>query len=259
MPAERFVATLRVSGLGARLADFRERVRYLMVREIDAERYSEHHATGRLEYRFELERGIPFPAFASASAEFPEVRVEAEWVNPGLGLRGRAVIENGRLSEQSSEPLETGRLEFDIEIGAAGELLLAIACRRRQTRSHTDGGAGWIGYCASSDRHAWFAWEGALELMPTDSSLEAALLAELEDIAFEFADEWLWYDDAPETETALERRRYAQAGWPVRGANLKAARMAQLRDALPGNRYGNLSGEAARVREAVREAWLEKK
>jgi hypothetical protein len=69
----------------------------------------------------------------------------------------------------------------------------------------------------------------------------------------------LWYDGAPQHETALERRRYAQAGWPVRGANLKAARMAQLRDALPGNRYGNLSPQAAGLREAVRAAWLEQK
>lgn len=259
MPAERFVATLRVSGLGARLADFRERVRYLMVREIDAERYSEHHAAGGLEYRFDLERGIPFPAFASASAEFPEVRVEAEWVNPGLGLRGRAVIENGRLSEQSSEPLESGRLEIDVEIGGAGELELAIACRRRQTGSHSDSGESWIGYCASSDRHAWFTWDGALELIPTDASIEQALLAELEDIAFEFADQWLWYDDAPAAETALERQRYAQSGWPVRGANVKAARVAQLRDALTGNRYGSLSEQAAPLREAVRAAWLAKK
>ena len=255
MPAERFVATLRVSGLGARLADFRERVRSLMVREIDAERYSEHHATGRLEYRFELERGIPFPAFASASAEFPEVRVEAEWVNPGLGLRGSAVIENGRLSEQTSEPLETGGLEFDVEIGGAGELVFAIACRRRQSEA----GEGWIGYCASSHRDAWFTWQGALELMPTDASIEQALLAELEDLAFAFADDWLWYADAPEAETALERSRYAQAGWPVRGANLKSARVAQLRGTLPGDRYGNLSQQATPVREAVRAAWLEKK
>jgi hypothetical protein len=35
--------------------------------------------------------------------------------------------------------------------------------------------------------------------------------------------------------------------------------MAQLRDALPGNRYGNLSPQAAGLREAVRAAWLEQK
>lgn len=255
MQAARFVATLRVSGLGARLDDFRELVRHLMVRELDAERYSEHHAEGRLEYRFEIERGIPFPAFASASAEFPEVRVEAEWENENLGLRGCAVIENGRLSEQSTEPLASGRFEFDVEMGDSGALAFAIACRRSEAGT----GEGWIGYCASSERHAWFTWNGALELMPTEASIDPALLAVLEDVAFRFADDWLWYDDAPEQETALERHRYAERGWPVRGANLKAARVAQLREALPGNRCGNLSPQAAPIRDAVRSAWLERK
>ena len=254
MQAARFVATLRVSGLGARLADFRERVRYLMVREIDAERYTEHHVAGQLEYRFEIERGIPFPAFAVASAEFPEVRVDAQWVNARVGLCGRAVIENGRLQEQSSEPLGEGRLEFDVEVGHAGELVLAIACRR----SDGDSAMEWIGYCATGDRHAWFAWDGALRITAADAPLEQALLAELEDIAFEFSGQWLWYDEAPEAETALERRRCAESGRPVRGANLKAARIAQLRDAIPANRYSSLSPQAARLREAIRTAWLER-
>lgn len=255
MQAARFVATLRVSGIGARLADFRERVRYLMVREIDAERYSEHHAADRLEYRFEIEHGIPFPAFAAASAEFPEVRVEAEWVNARAGESGRAVIENGRLSEQSRQPLEAGRLELDVEMDRAGELVLAIACRRR----HGDRGEEWIGYCASAESHAWFTWNGALEITPADAPIDDALLAELEEIAFEFAGQWLWYDEAPETETVLERRRAAEAGRPVRGANLQAARIAQLRDAIPGERYSSLSAPAAPLREAIRTSWLEQR
>ena len=89
---------MRISGAG-RLADFRERLRWLMVRDIDAEEYTEHHAEGLLEYRFEPKAGIPFPVFAQASADFPELRVEAEWDHDGA--RGRAVIENGRLVERS--------------------------------------------------------------------------------------------------------------------------------------------------------------
>jgi len=93
-----FTAVVRISGAG-RLAEFRERLRWLMVRDIDAEEYTEHHAEGLLEYRFEPKAGIPFPAFAQASADFPELRVEAEWERDGA--RGRAVIENGRLVERS--------------------------------------------------------------------------------------------------------------------------------------------------------------
>lgn len=88
---------MRISGAG-RLTDFRERLRWLMVRDIDAEEYTEHHAEGLLEYRFEPKAGIPFPVFAQASADFPELRVEAEWEHDGV--RGRAVIENGRLVER---------------------------------------------------------------------------------------------------------------------------------------------------------------
>ena len=92
-----FTALVRVTGAG-RLADFRERLRGLLVRDPDAEDYSEHHEEGRLEYRFAPKKGIPFPALAEASGEFPELRVEAEWDNDGA--KGRAVIENGRLVER---------------------------------------------------------------------------------------------------------------------------------------------------------------
>ena len=90
-----FTAVVRVTGAG-RLADFRERLRWLMVRDIDAEDYTEHHAEGVLEYRFAPKQGIPFPVFVQASADFPELRVEAEWQHDGKP--GRAVIENGRLA-----------------------------------------------------------------------------------------------------------------------------------------------------------------
>jgi hypothetical protein len=47
--------------------------------------YTEHHGAGGLEYRFALDKGLPFPSFIAASAEFPELRVEA-----GVGQGGRA-------------------------------------------------------------------------------------------------------------------------------------------------------------------------
>jgi len=98
--------SVRITGAG-RLEDFRERVRWLMVRDADAEDYSEHHAEGSLEYRFAPKKGIPFPAFTAASRDFPELRVEAEWDHEGV--RGCAVIENGRLVEQeNAEPGAAG-------------------------------------------------------------------------------------------------------------------------------------------------------
>ena len=44
-----FTAVVRVLGEAGRFEDFRERVRWLMVRDIDAEPYTEHHRPGELE------------------------------------------------------------------------------------------------------------------------------------------------------------------------------------------------------------------
>jgi hypothetical protein len=93
-----FSAVVRVTGSYGRFEDFRERVRWLMVRDPDCEPCTEHHAENALEYRFELSRGIPFPPFVAASAEFPELRVEVQWRKGGEV--GGAAIENGRLVEK---------------------------------------------------------------------------------------------------------------------------------------------------------------
>ena len=93
-----FTAVVRVTGSAGRFEEFRERVRWLLVRDPDAEPYTEHHAGNRLEYRFELAKGLPFPTFVAASAEFPELRVVAEW--DMAGAKGGAVIESGRLVDK---------------------------------------------------------------------------------------------------------------------------------------------------------------
>jgi len=99
-----FTAVVRVTGAG-RIEDFRERLRWLMVRDPDAEDYTEHHGEGVLEYRFQPKLGIPFPAFVQTSADFPELRVEARWVQSRDKdeVHGRAVIEAGKLVEREIE------------------------------------------------------------------------------------------------------------------------------------------------------------
>lgn len=91
-------AIVRVIGSAGRFEEFRERVRWLLVREPDCDPFTEHHAPDCLEYRFEVAKGIPFPTFVAASAEFPELRVEADWDKDGA--KGGAAIENGRLVEK---------------------------------------------------------------------------------------------------------------------------------------------------------------
>ena len=232
-----FTAVVRISGAG-RIADFRERLRWLMVRDAEAEDYTEHHAEGVLEYRFAPRKGIPFPAFAEASGAYPELRVEALWEHDGV--RGRAVIENGKVvEEEKTAPDAPG---VDVTVGEAGLLALAFITKKNQQ--------GWMGYAATADRHTYFRYAaGRLTLVEPQEPDEA-----LEDIAFGFVEEWIWYD---EEDAALERVRYAAYGFPVRGANLRSEKLALLRR-QEGGRYSTLDAEAAGVREALAAGWLKK-
>ena len=229
-----FTAVVRITGAG-RLADFRERVRWLLVRDPDAEDYTEHHQDDSLEYRFTPKKGIPFPVFAEASGDFPELRVEAEWSRDGV--EGRAVIENGQVvNEERGERAVAG---VAVTLAEEGRLELALICERQED--------GWIGYAANAERHTYFRYrDGVLELVAPDDADEA-----LEDVAFRLVDEWLWYD---EEEAPMERARYAQYGYPVLGANVKAEKLAQLR--RRDEPYSTLEPQANEVRNAVVARWL---
>lgn len=255
-PGPGFTASVRVTGPG-RLDEFRERLRWLMVRDIDAEPYTEHHAQDALEYRLELRKGVPFAAFANASAEFPELRIEAEWCNAPQGVRGRATLQGGRLLDQETAPIDSGLLALEVECGAHGELVFGLACVRD--------GAAWLGYCASAGRHAYFQLDPAGELRldqnacgrwsaPRGEQIGPALLGRLEEIAFRFAGDWLWYDEDASPAAALERKRYADHGWTVAGANLKSEQL--LRIGL-GQVFSTLPQEARGLRERLRGAWAQ--
>jgi hypothetical protein len=232
-----FTAVVRITGAG-RLADFRERLRWLLVRDPDAEDYTEHHEAGVLEYRFTPRKGLPFPALTEASGDFPELRVEAEWDHDGV--RGRAVIENGRVEvDETREPGVAG-----VEVSAAdeGRLALALICERGGSRS-----GDWIGYAATANRHTYFRFrDGKLALVEPDDADEA-----LEEVAFRLVDEWIWYD---EEDAPTERERYKQYGYPVRGANLKSEKLALLRKR--GAAYSTLEPDAVVVRDALMQQWL---
>jgi hypothetical protein len=229
-----FTAVVRITGAG-RLADFRERLRWLMVREEDAEEYTEHHADGLLEYRFTPRKGIPFPVFTTASVDFPELQVEAQWEHNGVC--GRALIENGRLVQQT--PQLAGSSQLDVRVAQDGKLILGFACSRQ--------GEALIGYAATSDRHTYFRYsEGKLEVVDSDAPDEA-----LEEVAFAFVEEWIWYD---EEEAVLERVRYLSYGYPVNGANLRSEKLLLLRGS--GLRFSSLDPAATEAREALIAQWL---
>jgi hypothetical protein len=229
-----FTAVVRVTGAG-RLGDFRERLRWLMVREEDAEKYTEHHAEGVLEYHFTPRKGIPFPALTAASLEFPELQVEAQWEHDGV--HGRALIESGRLVQQT--PQLTGGSRIEVAATPDGALLLAVACTRRDDAV--------VGYATTSERHTYFRYRGGrLELVSPDAPDET-----LEEVAFAFVEEWIWYD---EEEAVLERARYTNYGYPVRGANLRSEKLRLLRE--NGLRFSSLDAAASEACEALKKQWL---
>jgi hypothetical protein len=230
-----FTAVVRVTGAG-RIADFRERLRWLMVRDEDAEEYTEHHAEGVLEYRFTPQKGIPFPAFTAASADFPELQVEAEWEHDGV--RGRALIENGHLVQQPPQLAADMLLDVSIEPNGARAALAAAGARAR-----------W-----SAMRRA----PSAISLPRRRARLVGPIrrTRALEEVAFAFVEEWIWYD---EEDAVLERARYANYGYPVHGANLRAEKLHLVRDR--GLRFSSLDAEAAEAREAraaLIEQWLKR-
>jgi hypothetical protein len=229
-----FTAVVRITGAG-RLADFRERLRWLLVRDPDAEDYTEHHGEAALEYRFVPKKGIPFPALTEASLDFPELRVEAEWDHDGV--RGRAVIENGRVVDDERSSASAAGVH--VELGDEGRLDVALICERA--------GEDWIGYAASADRHTYFRYGGGRLALVDPADADEAM----EDIAFRLVDEWLWYD---EEDVPTERARYAQYGYPVRGANLKSEKLALLR--RQDNAHSTLDPQAEEVRAALTVQWL---
>jgi len=206
-----------------------------MVRDAEAEDYSEHHAEGRLEYRFELKKGIPFPVFTEVSGDYPELRVEAEWDHDGV--KGRAVIENGRLVEEHR--VAAGGQGIEVAVGDDGRLDLALVVEKRDDCC--------IGYAATSDRHTFFRFvRGELSLIDPEGPD-----TELEDMALGFVEEWIWYD---EEEAPVERARYAGYGFPVRGANLRSEKLALLRGS--GMRHSSLDEAGRAAREALERRWL---
>jgi hypothetical protein len=229
-----FTAVVRITGAG-RLADFRERVRWLMVREADAEDYTEHHGEGRLEYRFTPKKGIPFPTFTEASGDFPELRVEAEWEHDGV--RGRVVIENGNVVKEDTAAPGTPGVE--VEVAEDGRLVLGLVVKIFADET--------LGYAVTSDRQTYFRFAaGALALVEPAEADEV-----LEEVAFGFVDEWIWYD---EQDAPIERARYADYGYAVRGANVRSEKLALLRDR--GMRFSTLDAAAKAVREALLAQWL---
>jgi hypothetical protein len=260
------------------LAQCRRRVNELLAEDFDEE-FRELHTEARLEYRFRVSGGIPFPAFVAASQAFPDLTVQIEWSEPTQGRTGRAVIRNGKLEEQStSAGSATGPLRQYARAGADGGLVLAMACRAWH--------GAWHGYAIAAAQHAFFRVDGgerAFVLLASDGvegewaerwthegegaryerltppqAIGVDEQRELDAIAREFAREWIWFAGSPPEETAVERGRYEAYGVPVAGANLRSEKLRKVLQADgDGSSFDSFGADARWIVAAVHTLWLE--
>lgn len=274
-------ATLTVTGALEQLPAADARIKALLVEEVFVGEFEEHHGDDALSYDFKVRGGIPFPAFAAASMEFPELKITAEWVNVAAGRKGRALLTNGAIAEHAEEAITAGGAEARnryLRVAPDGTLQLAFALVRRDRGE-------WAGYVLNHERDAVFcimrdgeaielrATEGAAEwayawwLSGIDDtpqpaalvqSVDPVMYAELEGLAQDFVAEWFWLRTAPAADNAIEIDRYARYGYTVHDANVRAARLHRLRSELAATdalEYSTLDADHAWIRDLLLKCW----
>lgn len=276
--------SIRASGPPQQREAFRARIAALLADDPPRGKVEEMHGDAGLHYDLKVEGGLPFPAFVIASAACPELDVQAEWVDAASGVRGSALIRGGAVVEQSRRDPGAAGDGVWVEAEPAGGLLLAIACFPLAP-------GVYAGYALGAQRDAMFriSREDAAptgELLATQGSepawavrwrvdfaggscehswleppqpVDAALWAALERRAGEFAQEWVWFGDAPPEDTAVERKRYAEAGREVRGANLRSVKLHDLGQPAQAGRLvrDGLGRELEWIREVMKTCWAE--
>jgi hypothetical protein len=169
-----------------------------------------------------------------------------------------------------------GDLWNDVCAAADGGLELALACSRWREY--------WHGYLIGAGQHAFFRIAGTdrsceilasdgielewaerwkvlpdtlvyTELVPRDP-IPADEARDLDRIAEAFSREWIWFEESPPEETAVERARFAAYGYPVRAANLRSEKLrGLLRPEGGGLAFGSF-GEGERwIPGLLRRCW----
>jgi hypothetical protein len=214
----------------------------------------------------------------SASQAFPDLTVEVQWSDAALGRSGRAIIRNGVLAEQAVQSHAPGGADLqDVRADADGRLRLALVCARWRE--------SWHGYVIASDQHAFFRVAGSAgssELSASDgieaewaerwtvSTGDAAYrevvprepiaedeLHELDRLAQEFSREWIWFEESPPEETAVERQRFEAYGYPVGTANLRSEKLRKvLRPENGGLALGSFGKDTRWILDLLRRCWL---
>src|SRR6185436_12580266 len=111
---------------------------WLLVRDPDAEDYTEHHQGGVLEYRFMPKRGLPFPALTVASGDFPELRVEPDDADEALEEVAFRLVDEWIWYDEEDAPLERERYrQYGYAVRGANLKSEKLAFLRRRAESHS--------------------------------------------------------------------------------------------------------------------------
>jgi len=278
-------ATITITGEKDALAACEARLRRLLSSQFLKDEVTEHHGRQALCYDLKIEGGIPFPAFAQASQEFPGLAFDAEWVNVAAGEKGHATLVNGRITGQSSERVATRAGDehpVHVEVAPDGRLTLALTLFRA-TRDE------WRGYALTAARDAlvrvvrppesdevelyatdggpeWaWIWRGALssrifirdELRPP-IGIDQPLFRDLDALARDFVADWVWFATEAREDIAVESERYARHGYTVSTANVRSARLHRMRaDAGEGRPliHSTLGQDELWVKDLVLATW----
>ncbi|MBM3358190.1 MAG: hypothetical protein FJY54_10745 [Betaproteobacteria bacterium] len=280
-------ATVTITGDAAQRGACEARLRRLLSEQFLKNEVTEHHGESALCYDLKVEGGIPFPAFAQASQEFPDLAFSAEWVDVAAGARGRASIANGLVTQQQTERISThagsGHPVY-VAVAKDGTLELALTLFRAAADE-------WRGYALTASGDALvrvLRRPGAVELHATEGrpqwsvlwrrvpssgafvrdelqppiEIEGAVFQELDELARRFVADWVWFATDPERDIAIEKERFQRYGYGVRDANVRAARLHLLRSEAQAQsgvlEHDTFSGEDAWAKEVVRATWAAK-
>ena len=250
--------TFRVSGEPATLAAFDARLKLAVAEHGLAGSCEESHSERTLWYDLKVTGGIPFPPFAAASLDLPDLPVHVEWVDAAVGTRGSALIVAGKLTEQSERALDAVRgaecVHLVITVRGWLELGCAFFAASRDE---------YLGYALTGEEDAAFrvirGADGVVEVDATRGSPEWTrrwriepgdarpvyteldpgepvpedTYGQLEALAQAFMAQWIWLAASPADEIAVEVDRYRRYGLEPAAANVRAAVVHRLMAGAP--------------------------
>jgi hypothetical protein len=278
-------ATIIITGASEEREACEVQLRRALAGQLRRDDVTEHSGRDALCYDLKVEGGIPFPVFARASEEFPALEFAIDWLNVAAGERGSARFVGGHLAAQTSERIGAAFASDHpvyVAVATDGTLTLALTLDRVAANE-------WLGYGVTATRDALlrilrepgrdeltlYATEGAPEWAAVwTGNLSAgqfhfqegqepiaianSVFQDLDQMARGFAEAWLWFADAPKQEIAIERERYVRYGYKTADANLRSARLHQLRtEAEEGKplKISTLSADETWLKDVVLATW----